>query len=285
MTYEGVTDAVEGVDLDSSHAPNDFQLKFCQERFSLEAFRWFVLVGSGMSLFTHQKTSYPTYSGPLRYPISTTEPTCFHSFFFHSNVCGMYRYLTAQQRDEQHRIVVRRMLADFAVSREIRDEHRQQLQEGVDVFDVMRDIVLHNGVCPEMANAHEGFVTVVVSCFQPEQGGIPARFGSRVVVAHWGSVFGLLNKPLSFTWCEDCGAVSAEIGVDGPIADVTRLDIEPGDIRSIFLSNIITETDNGQAWGLGMRRPFRLVAGLISVHGARKVSEVGCGCFNCQRRA
>lgn len=107
---------------------------------------------------------------------------------------------------------------------------------------------------------------------------IPARCGSRVVEASPESVVGLTQQPVHFAACTTCGAVSVGLGVPGDV--MTHMSLQPEDPRSRLLLSILTETENNGQWGRGLGGPARVV-GMINVHGAAKMSETGCTCFNC----
>lgn len=143
-----------------------------------------------------------------------------------------------------------------------------------------------DGIVDQIVEMGHGLVSVVVNCFQyssmpgndPSRW-IPTRCGCRVVEASAESIEGLTQRPVHFSACTTCGAVSVGVGMAGDDA-VTRLSLQPDDPRARLLLSIITETENNRAWGRVMDEPARVV-GIINVHGAAKMSETGSTCFHC----
>ena len=142
-----------------------------------------------------------------------------------------------------------------------------------------------DGIVDQIVDMSHGLVSVVVNCFQfasmsgndPSRW-IPARCGSRVVEASPESVVGLTQQPVHFSACSVCGEVSVGVGVAGDA--MTHLSLQPDDPRARLLLSVITETENHGQWGKVMEAPARVV-GLINVHSAAKMSEIGATCFNC----
>lgn len=87
----------------------------------------------------------------------------------------------------------------------------------------------------------------------------------------------MTQDPVHFVSCDVCNAVSMQLGVAGSdISGCVRL--APDDPRARLLCQI-TDVDN-QTWGKPMGAPARVV-GMVNVHGAAKMSEVGSTCFHC----
>ena len=126
-----------------------------------------------------------------------------------------------------------------------------------------------------IAAAHDGPIYAIVNCWQFNDGSVPSRFGSRAVRASSESVAGLTEDAVHFVGCDVCHAVSMQIGTKGDqISDPIR--IVPRDARAQLLCQIIEERE----WSRPMHSRAR-VLGIVNVHGAAKMSEVGCVCFNC----
>lgn len=130
-----------------------------------------------------------------------------------------------------------------------------------------------------MANPQSnGPLCALVTCFQLNSENVPARCGSRAVKATAASIAGLLRDPVHFVSCDVCHAVVLHIGVKGTDR-AERVRLAPTDARAKLLCEI-TSADVHAGWGKPMDGPARVV-GIVNVHGAAKMSEVGCMCFNC----
>ncbi|ACH46889.1 unknown [Feldmannia species virus] len=121
-------------------------------------------------------------------------------------------------------------------------------------------------------------VSVVVNCYQMAAGPIPARFGCRVVKVPAAAVDGLVSEPVHFASCSSCFAATVVIGVKG--ASTTRMHLGPKDQRAVLFADIIKKTEHCASWESPLSGEVCIV-GLVNIHGATKMSEVGCRCFNC----
>lgn len=129
-----------------------------------------------------------------------------------------------------------------------------------------------------IATMAEGQVCAVVNCYQFSYGEERCIVGSRVVRASSDSISGMTQDNIHFTSCDVCHAVVAYLGIGG---DITKepLYLEPMDARAKLLCQI-TDLPINDCWGRTMDGPARIV-GMINVHSARKISEVGTRCFHC----
>lgn len=121
-------------------------------------------------------------------------------------------------------------------------------------------------------------VCAVVTCYQLNSGDVPARCGSRAVRATPASIAGMTIDPVHFVSCDVCHAVVLHVGVKGT-DEIKSARLTPNDPRAKLLCEI-TSADASAAWGKPMDGPARVV-GIVNVHEAANMSEVGCMCFNC----
>ena len=124
----------------------------------------------------------------------------------------------------------------------------------------------------------DGPACAMVTCYQLSSGNIPARCGSRAVRATSASIAGMIVDPVHFVSCDVCHAVMLHVGVKGT-DKMERIQLAPNDPRAKLLCEI-TSADVCAGWGKPMDGPAR-VLGIVNVHGAANMSEVGCMCFNC----
>lgn len=133
-----------------------------------------------------------------------------------------------------------------------------------------------------MAAMSDGPVCAIVSCCQSNTGKIPARCGTRAVKANSAaSIAGMTVKPVHFASCDSCHAVVMQVGVNG--SDLESVFLAPDDPRARLLCEI-TSVEATTGWGKPMDGPARVV-GIVNVHSAARMSEVGCVCFSCGTRS
>ncbi len=133
------------------------------------------------------------------------------------------------------------------------------------------------------AELSQGSLSVAICCFQfgEFRGSLytPPRIGCRILEASPNSFEGLTQKPVHFTFCDQCGACSVGIGVPGT-EDFPCENLEPEHPKSKLLGTIITETRSGLGWGQSIN-VIALVVGVVNVHGAATKKEAGMTCFHC----
>ena len=130
-----------------------------------------------------------------------------------------------------------------------------------------------------MAAMNDGPVCAVVTCYQLNSGDVPARCGSRAVRASPESIAGMTVHPVHFVSCDVCHAVVLHVGVKGA-SKIESARLAPCDPRAKLLCEV-TSAEPSAGWGKPMSGPAR-VLGIVNVHSAAKMSEVGCMCcFNC----
>lgn len=128
-----------------------------------------------------------------------------------------------------------------------------------------------------MAAMSDGPVCAVVTCCQLNSGNTPARCGTRAVRATAASIAGMTADPVHFVSCDVCHAVVVHFGVKG--SHMRSVCLAPDEPRAKLLCEI-TSAEVSAGWGKPMDGPARVV-GIVNVHGAAKMSEAGCMCFNC----
>ncbi|CAN0368780.1 unnamed protein product [Ectocarpus sp. 6 AP-2014] len=107
---------------------------------------------------------------------------------------------------------------------------------------------------------------------------VVCRFGSRAVLATRESVVGMTADDVHFVCCDVCHAVCMQTGVKGSNMSDTAL-LPPSDPRAKLLCQI-TDSPANESWSRPMQTRARVV-GIVNVHSASKMSEVGCTCFHC----
>lgn len=132
-----------------------------------------------------------------------------------------------------------------------------------------------------MAAMNDGPVCARISCCQFNTGKLPARCGTRAVRATAASIAGMTVEPIHFASCDSCHAVVMHVGVKG--CQLESVFLAPDDPRARLLCEI-TSVEATAGWGKPMDGPARVV-GIVNVHSAARMSEVGCVCFSCGTRS